>query len=101
MAAPADSITINIELPREEYERVEAQARQEQLSVSQLIPGLVSSELRRREKARRLLTEASRSYRARLAKDGKLDQTPEEIFAELRLIREEVASELFPGSSDG
>lgn len=96
MAAQVDSVTINIELPREEYERVEAQARQEHLSVSQVIPGLVSSELRRREKARLLLAEASTTYRARLANAGKLDQTPEEIFADLRLIREEVADELFP-----
>ena len=97
MAAQADCVTIQIDLPHEEYKRVEAHARQEHLSVSQLIPGLVSSELRRREKARRLLTEASKSYRARLTKDGKLDQTPEEIFAELRLIREEVANEDYFG----
>ncbi|SRR5258708_24009455 len=97
MAAQTDGVTIQVELPRKEYKRVEAQTRKEHLSESQVIPGLISSELRRREKARRLMAEASESYRARLAKEGKLDQTPEEIFAELRAIREEVAKELFPG----
>ena len=43
-----------------------------------------------------MLEEVSDSYRARLAAEGKLDQTPEEIFAELRAVREEVANELFP-----
>jgi hypothetical protein len=96
MAGLSDSVTIQVELPREEYKRVEAHARKEQLSVSQVIPELVSKELGRREKSQKLLSEASRSYRARLAKEGKLDQTPEEIFAELRAVREEVANELFP-----
>lgn len=97
MAGHSDTVTVLVELPRDEYKRVEAQARKEHLSVSQVIPGLVTSELRRRERARRQMLEASRSYRARLAMEGKLDQTPEEIFAELRAIREEVANELFPG----
>lgn len=101
MASETDSITIQIELPPDEYRRIEAQARQDHLSVSQLSPELVSSELRRREKARRQMAEASRSYRARLTKAGKLAQTPGEIFAELRTVRKEVASELFPEGSDG
>jgi len=96
MATQQDSVTVQVELPREEYERVAARARQEHLSVSQVIPLLVNSELRRREKARRLMMEASRSYRARMRKESKLDLTTEEIFAELRAIREEVANELFP-----
>jgi hypothetical protein len=97
MASQSDTVTVLIELPRAEYKRVEAQARKEHLPVSQVIPELVNSELRRRERARRQMSEASRSYRARLAMTGKLEQTPEEIFAELRRIREEVADELFPG----
>jgi hypothetical protein len=96
MAIQQDSVTVQVELPREEYERLAARARQEHLSVSQVIPLLVNSELRRREKARRLMMEASRSYRARMRKESKLDLTTEEIFAELRAIREEVANELFP-----
>lgn len=101
MTAQTDSVTVQIELPREEYLRVEAQARQEQIPVSQVIPELVISELRRREKAHGLMTEASEAYRGRLAKEGKLDQTPEEIFAELRAVREEVASEQFPDRTNG
>ncbi len=97
MAAHKDSVTIQVELPRADYKRIEAQARKESLPVAQVIPELVSSELRRREKARRLMLEASRSYRARLVREGKLDQIPAEIFAELRGIREEVANDPFLG----
>lgn len=96
MAFHADSVTIQVDLPRAEYELVEAEARKERRPVSEVIPGLVSSELYRREKARRMLQAASESYRAQLAAEGKLDQTPEEIFADLRQLREEVANELFP-----
>lgn len=96
MSAQTLSVTIQVEFPAEDYRQLEAQARQEHVSVSQIIPDLVTSELRRRKKARRLLAEASRSYLARLAKEGKLDQTPEGIFAELRAVREVVADELLP-----
>src|SRR5438045_3528893 len=96
MASQSDSVTIELELPRAEYERVEAQARKEKRSVSQVIPLLLESELRRREKARRMLEEASESYREHLASEGKLDQSPEEVLAELRQLRDEVAHELFP-----
>jgi hypothetical protein len=96
MPSNSDSVTIQLELPRDEYKRVEEQARKEHRSVSEVIPGLVSSELRRREAARQSLAEASESYRARLSAAGELDMTPDEIFAELRALREEVANELFP-----
>lgn len=95
MAGRTDSVTIQLELPRDEYERVEEQARKEHRSVSEVIPGLVNSELRRRETARRILEEASNSYRERLVGEGKRDRSPDEIFAELRALREDVANELF------
>jgi len=96
MTKHSDNVTIELELPRAEYERVEAQARKEHRSVSQVIPVLLHSELRRREKARRMLEEVSESYRELLASEGKLDQAPEEVLAELRQLRDEVANELFP-----
>lgn len=97
MAAQSDTVAVQVELARDEYERIEEQARREHRPVSDVIPRLVSSELQRRANARRMMEEVSASYRARLAAEGKLDQTPEEFLDELRALREQIADELYPG----
>src|SRR5438046_2965285 len=96
MAAEADSVTIDVQVPQDEYQRIAAHARKEHRSVAQVIPALVDSELRRRERARELMEQVSLSYRQRLATEGKLDQTAEEVLEELRALREQIADELYP-----
>jgi hypothetical protein len=97
MESSTDSVSIVVELPSEDYARLAAHARDERATVSQIIPSLLSSALRRQKKAKDLFAQASRSYRTRLAKEGKLGQTLDEMMGDLREIREEVAEELFPG----
>jgi len=43
------------------------------------------------------LVELSESYRKRLAQQGELDRTAEDILAKLRQIREEIAAREYPG----
>ncbi len=93
----SEHVSVQIELTREDYNRVEEQARLEHRSVSDVIPSVVANWLERRATVRELMEQASVLYRARLAKEGKLNQTPEEIFTELARIREEAANEIYPG----
>ncbi len=96
MPVNTDSVTIEVRLRRDQYDQVEAQALKEHRALSEVIPDLLSAELRRRLKARRLFEQVSDSYRARLAAEGKLAQTPEEVLEELRVQRERIANELYP-----
>jgi len=45
---------------------------------------------------RELFERVSREYRARLAREGKLDQSPDEVLQELRDVREQIAREFYP-----
>ena len=57
---------------------------------------LVEDGLKQRLGIRERLEKVSESYRARLASEGKLDMTAEEVMQELRRVREQVARELYP-----
>ena len=48
----------------------------------------------RQEEGRKAFNRLSEMYQARMAREGKADQTEEEIMEDLRRIREEVANEL-------
>jgi hypothetical protein len=46
---------------------------------------------------RELLEQVSEDYRARLAHEGKLEQSSDDVLQELRDLREQIARDLYPG----
>jgi len=56
---------------------------------------LVAQGLAAHGTVRQLFEQASALYRARLAREGKLGQSSEEVLKELRDVREQIASELY------
>jgi hypothetical protein len=46
---------------------------------------------------RELLEQVSEDYRARLAREGKLEQSSDDVLQELRDLREQIARDLYPG----
>jgi hypothetical protein len=62
-----------------------------------LVESGLNAELSHQERFDRL----AEMYRTRLAREGKLNQTPEEVMAELRAIREKVADEFYPVAAAG
>lgn len=89
-------VSVTLDLPEELYERASLKAACEQREVNEVLSSTLEAGLIAPETARELLEHASQSYRAQLAAQGKLDQTDEEIFAELREVREQIADELYP-----
>lgn len=96
MGVKTDSVIIQVELPREEYERVEAQARRERQSVTQVIPRLIGDGLQSRMTAREIMERVATAYRARMAASGERELTSEELLEKLRRDREEIADALYP-----
>ncbi len=96
MPATEECVQVAFPLPRKVYERVARAARDGQRSLDDELAVLVesglSAELSHQERFDRL----AEMYRVRLAREGKLNRTPEEVMAELRAVREKVADEFYP-----
>ncbi len=90
------TVTVHIELPREDYERIEEQAHRERRSISEVIPSLIVDGLESRMTAREIMERVSAEYRARLAESGVRELTSEELLEKLQRDREEIANELYP-----
>ena len=96
MSTSAQTIEVPLTLPKDVYERAAKTAQAEQRQIAELLGSLVAERLTGRDSPREAFERASASYRARLAREGKLDQSPDEVLQELRELREQVARELSP-----
>jgi hypothetical protein len=96
MSTANQTVSVMITMPKEVYERVTRAAAHEQRQVEELLSVLVAEGLDAHGSVRDLLEHASTLYRTRLAGEGKLQQTSEEILQELRDVREQIARELYP-----
>jgi hypothetical protein len=74
MNSAEQTVQVTLRLPKEIYERVAHAAAKEQ----------------------RQLEHVSDQYRARLAREGKLERSPDAVLRELRTLREQIARELYP-----
>jgi hypothetical protein len=90
------TVQVTLTLPETVYERVAEAAGREKLQLAELLATLVAEGLDAHATARELLERVSTQYRARLADENKLSQSPEEVLRELRDVREQVARELYP-----
>jgi hypothetical protein len=89
-------VQVTVKLPKEIYDRVVHAAAGERQSLEDLLRALVAEGLDAHESVRELFGHVSAQYRARLTRDGKLDQSVDEVLQELRAVREQIASELYP-----
>jgi hypothetical protein len=96
MPATEECVQVAFPLPRTVYERVERAARDGQRSLDDELAVLVESGLNAELSHQERFDRLAEMYRARLAREGQLNQTPEEVMAELRAIREKIADELYP-----
>lgn len=88
-----DQITIT--LPHAIVEQIEAMVGETGSTLESESARLIELGLRTKQDVRRQWRELSESYRARLSREGKLEQSPEDVMEELRRIREQVADELY------
>lgn len=96
MSTAEQTVSVTVTLPKAVYERVAQAAAHERRQVEELPSALVAEGLEAHASVRELFEHASELYRVRLAREGRLDQTPEEVLKELRDVREQIARELYP-----
>ena len=97
MVNTGQTIQVTLQLPKSTYERVTQAAITGQRQVGDLLHDLVAEGLETHMTIRELLEHVSEDYRARLACEGKLDQSWDAVQQELQALREQVAHDLYPG----
>ena len=97
MSSMGQTVQVTLRLPKDMYERVTQAARMEQQQVEDLLRTLIAEGLEAHTTLRELLEHVSEDYRARLAHEGKLDQSSDDVLQELRDLREQITRELYPG----
>ena len=96
MAVVEDNASLTITLPQSLLEQVRNLAAKSNLTVERETEILVERGLQSQRTVREKFEQLSDVYRARLAREGKLDQSDEEVMDELHRMREQVANELYP-----
>ena len=97
MSSMSQTVQVTLQLPKDMYERVTQAALVEQQQVEDLLRTLIAEGLEAHTTIRELLEHVSEDYRARLAREGKLDQSSDAVLQELRDFREQITRELYPG----
>ena len=96
MSSMSQTVQVTLRLPKDMYERVTQAALIEQQQVEDLLRTLIAEGLEAHTTVRELLEHVSEDYRARLAREGKLHQSSDDVLHELRDLREQIARELYP-----
>ena len=96
MGSIDQTVQVTLRLPKDMYERVTQAACVEQRQVEDLLRTLVAEGLEAHTTIRELLEHVSEDYRARLAREGKLHQSSDDVRQELGDLREQIARELYP-----
>jgi hypothetical protein len=96
MKRPCRTVEVTLQLPEDVYRRVAQTAEGEQRSTDDLLSALVAEGLDAHASFREIFDHLSEQYRERLRREGKLSASPEETQEELRLLREQIANELYP-----
>ena len=97
MSSMGQTVQVTLRLPKDMYERVTQAALIEQRQVEDLLRTLIVEGLEAHMTIRELLEQVSEDYRARLAREGKLEQSSDDVLQELRDLREQIARDLYPG----
>ena len=97
MSSMGQTVQVTLQLPKDMYERVMQAALREQQQVEDLFRTLIAEGLEVHMTVRELLEQVSEDYRARLTREGKLEQSSDDVLQELRELREQIARDLYPG----
>lgn len=96
MSSIGQTVQVTLQLPKDMYERVTQAALIEQRHIEDLLSTLIAEGLEAHTTIRELLEHVSEDYRARLAREGKLQQSSDDVLQNLRDLREQIARELYP-----
>jgi hypothetical protein len=97
MSSIGQTVQVTLRLPKDVYERITQAAVMEQLQVEDLLSALIAEGLEAHTTIRELLEHVSEDYRTRLAHEGTLHQSSDDVLQGLRDLREHIARELYPG----
>jgi hypothetical protein len=96
MSGADQTVDVTVRLPKDIYERAAVAAAGEQRKLEDLLSALLAEGLDVHASVRELFEQVSVEYRARLAREGKLTQSGDDLLNELRTLREQIARELYP-----
>jgi hypothetical protein len=96
MSRGEQTVQVTLSLPKDIYERVARTAVEERRQLEDLLNALVAEGLDAHATVRELFERVSEQYRARLTREGKLDQSADGVLQELRTLREQIVRELYP-----
>jgi len=96
MSNTDQAVQVTLLLPKDIYERAVQAAGKEQRQIEDLLSALIDEGLDAHATVRELFEHVPEQYRARLAREGKLHQSSEDVLQELRTLREQIARELYP-----
>ena len=96
MSGIGQTVQVTLRLPKDMYERVAQAARMEQRQIEDLLGTLIAEGLEAHATIRELLEHVSEDYRTRLAREGNLQQSSDDVLQGLRDLREQIARELYP-----
>jgi hypothetical protein len=97
LATETESLTL--ELPIAALERIRESARRSHRPVEREAEALLQHALSAPDRLRRAMEQSHREYQDYLKQTGQEPPTDDELNDRMREIREEVANELYPGSS--
>ena len=101
MSSTDQTVDVMLRLPKDIYERAATAAASEQRQLEDLLSSLVAEGLAIHASVRELFEQVSEQYRARLASEGKLAQSGDDMLRELRALREQIARQLYPSGYVG
>ncbi len=87
--------TITLTVPDEVYEQALSAAKSKRRSIEAHMSAVLEEAITSDQSARALLQKVSRSYKRRLARQGKLDQSDSEVLQELEAQRERIARAIY------
>ncbi len=96
MSSIGQTVQVTLRLSQDMYERITQAALIEQRQVEDLLHTLIAEGLEAHTTIRELLEHVSEDYRARLAREGKLQQSSDDVLRDLRDLREQIARALYP-----
>jgi len=96
MEDTSSNVQLTVLVPGSVYERLEKLAANERQDIAHVAGRLLEERLDSRNTFNQRMTALSDKYRQRLAREGKLEQAPDEVLEELRVLREQIANELYP-----
>ena len=95
MSLSDQAVPVTLLLPKNLYERVARAAAHEQRRLEDLLNVLVAEGLDVHASTRELLEQVAGHYRSRLASEGRLQESSDQVLHELRDLREQIARDLY------